>query len=254
MSSPIQPLSLVCPLCRTTFPGHRIVPIRARGPKTSDLRQFDEGEDPLTFLANACPDCGYAGDAPAFDALAPSPFHGVPGDLAFPAFDQDSWDDIHDPLLAGDRPATSATTLVVVVDAHLRPRAALAHRTPALAHEHMAQVARWLGAGPLREGDSMLRAAWMWEDVGDRPSGVRCRRRALGCYRQGISEQRHFRRREDLVVITYLAGELSRRLGDAAEGTRLFEQAIAWSMGLPHLQELVALCERQIRDPVETAR
>jgi tetratricopeptide (TPR) repeat protein len=226
----------------------------AHGPKTSDLRQYDDGEDPLTFLICLCPGCGYAGEATAFEALAPDPAHEVPADLAGAFWDQAAWEDAHDPVLAGDRGAAHPTTLRALVDAHLRPRAGQAHSSPPLAHEHAAQVLRWLGAGPLREGDAMLRAAWLWEDAGDAAAGRRCRERALGLYRRAIQEQRWFRRREDLVVVTYLSGELERRLGRAEEARRLFEQAIRWSMGLPQLQELVALCERQLRDPREIVR
>ena len=64
-----------------------------------------------------------------------------------------------------------------------------------------------------------------------------------------MSERHWFRRREDLVVIAYLVGELHRRLGETEEGKRWFEQAIAWSSGLQQLQELVELAERQARDP-----
>jgi uncharacterized protein (DUF2225 family) len=94
-----------------------------------------------------------------------------------------------------------------------------------------------------------MRAAWMHGDSRRETDERRCRRMALLCYRRGIEERRWFRRREDLVVVTYLCGELHRRLGDGDEARRCYEQAVAWASGVQPLQDLVALCERQARDP-----
>ena len=66
--------------------------------------------------------------------------------------------------------------------------------------------------------------------------------------------RRWLRRREDMVVVAYLVGELSRRLDSEDSAKRWFEQAIAWSSGLQHMQDLVELAERQARDPRDLVR
>ncbi len=244
----IDPRPLTCPICSTSFDGWLVMPAATKGPTSSDLRRFSEGEDPLAKVVNGCPSCGYTGEAAAFEDLAPKPDQPVTAAWTGAWFDQDAFDDDHDPMLA-DRPAPQSSTLEAECRTHLAARAEAAHADPALRYEHHAQVTRWLGSGPLREGDAWLRAAWMHGDAGRDADDRRCRRRALHCYRQGVAEKRWFARREDLVVVAYLVGELHRRLSEGDEALRWFEQAVAWSSGLQHLQDLVELAERQGRDP-----
>ena len=50
--STIQTRALTCPYCSTAFDGWLVLASPSRGPKSSDLRQFDEGEDPLPKMLN----------------------------------------------------------------------------------------------------------------------------------------------------------------------------------------------------------
>ena len=94
----------------------------------------------------------------------------------------------------------------------------------------------------------------MHGDQGHNEEDLRCRSQALACYRKGLDDRKWLRRREDMVVVAYLVGELCRRLERPDEALRWFEQAIAWSSGLQHMQDLVELAERQARDPRDLAR
>ncbi|MCO4768518.1 MAG: DUF2225 domain-containing protein [Deltaproteobacteria bacterium] len=246
--STIQPRSITCPYCTASFEGWLVLAGSSRGPKSTDLRNFDPGEDPLPKQINACPGCGWVGEVSDFEELAPAPNRAVGAKDGGAYFSQDDWDDANDPLLI-DGPPRSASTISEQIAAHLTPRAADAVASPALRYELHAQVQRWRGEGPLREGDAWLRATWLHGDAEREDDARRCRTLALGSYLRGITERRWFKRREDLVVIAYLCGELNRRLGDSAEAGRWFEQATAWSSGLPHMQELVELAERQGREP-----
>ena len=248
--STIEPRQVTCPLCATTSDGWLVLAGRSKGPMATDLRRFADGEDPIPKQLCSCTGCGWVGDVSDFEERAPDATLAVAAPLAGAWYSQDDWDDAHDPMLI-DGPPLEPSTLGELVERHLRPRAAESASTPAFRYEQHAQVQRWRRAGPLREGYAWLRAAWLHEDAGAREDAVRCRRRALGCYLQGIEEQRWFKRREDLVVIAYLAGELTRRLGDPTEAQRWFEQAVTWSAGLQHMQDLVELAERQARDPRE---
>ncbi len=248
--STIQPRSIACPFCAASFDGWLVLAGTSRGPKSTDLRRFDDGEDPLPKQINACPGCGWVGEVSDFEELAPQPSAAV-GDKNVGAFyDTAAWEDAHDPMLI-DGPPAQASTMQEQIAAFLTPRAGAAVASAPFRYEQHAQVQRWRGEGPLREGDAWLRAAWLHGDAGEAAESVRCRRMALASYLRGIAERRWFKRREDLVVIAYLCGELHRRLGEAEEGRRWFEQAVAWSSGMPHLQELVELAERQGREPRE---
>ncbi len=244
----ILPRRLTCPLCSAEHDGWLVMAGASRGPLTSDLRRFDDGEDPIPKQVNGCPSCGFTGEAAGFEELAPKASHEVLARDVGAWFDQDAFDDDHDPMLA-DRPRPKPSTLAEQLAEHLAGRAEAAHADAALRYEHHAHVQRWTGAGPLREADAWLRAAWLHGDREEAADERRCRRRALHCYRQGVTEKRWFGRREDAVIVAYLTGELHRRLGDTEEAGRWYEQAVAWSSGLPHLQDLVELAERQGRDP-----
>lgn len=239
---------LNCPLCNTEFPGWVVLASQDRGPMTSDLRRLPEGDDPIPRQVNGCPGCGYTGEVSAFEEHAPDPELTVPANRSGAYFSQDELEDAQDPLIA-DRPPSEDGTFSGQVSRYLKPRAAEAHEDPALRYEHHAQVCRWLGDGPLREGDAWLRGAWLYSDRGEQDNERRCRARALHCYRTGVAERHWFGRREDLVVIAYLIGELHRRLGETDEAGRWFEQAVTWSSGLQSMQELVQLAERQRSDP-----
>jgi len=216
-----------CPLCSTTFAGWTVLAGPATGPLASDLRRYPEGEDPIPKQLNNCPSCGYSGEVSAFEEFAPQADDTVTGEGA---------------------------TLRELVDRHLRPTAGEASGNPALRYEQHALLEGWLGNGPLRQGDAWLRAAWMHCDAGRDGDDLRCRSEALRCYRQGLDDRKWLRRREDMVVVAYLVGELCRRLEHPDEALRWFEQAIAWSSGLQHMQELVELAERQARDPRDLVR
>ncbi|MCP4873151.1 MAG: DUF2225 domain-containing protein [Proteobacteria bacterium] len=244
----IAPRSLTCPICSTSLDGWLVMASASKGPLTTDLRRYDDGEDPIPKMVNGCPGCGYTGEANAFEELAPAADLPVPAAWTGAWFSQEEFDDAHDVMFA-DRPAPQGSTLKQQLEEHLQPHAAQAAADPALRWEHHAQVTRWQGTGPLREGDAWLRAAWMHGDGKAEADDLRCRRRALHCYRKGITEKRWFSRREDLVIIAYLVGELNRRLGDSDEALKWYEQATAWSSGLQHLEDLIALAERQGRNP-----
>lgn len=241
---------ITCPLCATSWEGWLVLAGRSDGPLSSELRRFPEDEDPLPKMINSCPSCGYAGEVSAFEEMAPQADKPVPASQTGAWFAQEEWEDAHDPMIA-DRPHPTTSTLAEQLATHLAERATEANEDPALRYEHHGQVERWLGHGPLREGDAFLRAAWMYDDTKRPEDALRCRKRAIACYRRGVDERKWFARREDLVVIAYLVGELHRKLGEADEAKRWFEQAIAWSSGLQKMQELVELAERQASDPRE---
>lgn len=249
--STIQPRSITCPYCSTTSDGWLVLAGSSRGgPKSTDLRNFDVGEDPLPKQINACSGCGWVGEVSDFEELAPPADSTVRIADVGAYYSNDEWDDAHDPMLV-DGPPRHASTIGEQHTTWLTPRAAEAVASAPFRYEQHAQIQRWRGEGPLREGDAWLRAAWLHGDAGSEDDSRRCRRQALASYLRGIQERRWFKRREDLVVIAYLCGELNRRLEDTAEAARWFEQTVAWSSGLPHLQELVELAERQGREPRE---
>ncbi len=213
--------SLACPLCQTVFDATSMGSSNTMGPLTSDLRRHAAGADPLPWLITSCPACGWtAGEG--------------------------GWGEL--PSLA-NREVEAGVTLVQ------RVREALGEGTTgkdaALRYEAGAKCAAWAGFGPLREGDCWLRAAWMHGDQGRPEDERRCRESAVEAYARALRDPDSFRKRQDLVVICYLSGELHRRLGREEAARNGFEQAIRWSAGRSELAGLVALARRQMEAPEE---
>ncbi|MEE2829481.1 MAG: hypothetical protein VX498_09845, partial [Myxococcota bacterium] len=169
--SQIHPRRIHCPLCSEEFDGWLVLAGPDRGPLSSELRRYTETEDPIPKQVNGCPGCGYTGSVSAFEEMAPKADQSVPTAAVGAFFSQAAWEDAHDPMLA-DRPVLQASTLGEQLAEHLAATASEAQADPALRYEHHAQVERWLGSGPLREGDSWLRAAWLHDDA-DRPKESR---------------------------------------------------------------------------------
>ena len=216
-------LPLCCPLCETPFEGRQAASTDGFGPLTTDLRRLSAGEDPLPSLVHTCPGCGFtAGEGPWTGAAA-----SLPGDSA--------------------EAGTTRAALLARVRAELGT--ATQGWDAALRYEAAARCAEWVGQGALPQADHWLRAAWMHEDRGRAEDGTRCRWEASRRYGAALKEPGRFQRLQDAVVVTYLAGELQRRLGNPDQARDLFHQVGQLAQGRPDLRSLVALAERQATSP-----
>lgn len=180
-------IELTCPICETLFRSQSVVATNALGGKRTDFHERAAGMQPLPYFVHLCTHCGYAGVQRDFN---------------------------------GD----------VEVSVELRERVPL-ELTPALAsqptpgslkYEHAAKAAEWQGADPRYLADLYLRAAWCCVDEGDSEAERYFRRHAawrfadaLAAY-EGVPE-------EERAVITYLIGELWRRIGDDAQAQGWFD-------------------------------
>jgi uncharacterized protein (DUF2225 family) len=113
-------------------------------------------------------------------------------------------------------------------------------------YEAAAKVAEWQGLEPRHVADLLLRAAWCCVDEGDieaeryfRRTGAWAFERALDGYDAVAQEER--------AVLTYLVGELWRRVGDAKQARRWFDQ-VATEVADSTTQQWVIDAARQQRD------
>ena len=90
-------------------------------------------------------------------------------------------------------------------------------------YEAAAKVAEWAGAEPRQVADLLLRAAWCCVDEGDVEAERYFRRRAAWAFEQALSAYDGVAR-EERAVLTYLVGELWRRVGDGRQARSWFEQ------------------------------
>ncbi len=182
----LQPIDLVCPVCDNHFRSQAVVSTNSFGGKRTDFHERAAGTQPLPYLVHTCTACGFSGVERSF----------VEG--------------------SDVTPLVRSQVLTV-----LTPRVAQ-HQldTPSERYHAAAQVAEWRGDHPRHIADLLLRAAWCCVDDSDH-EGERYFRRAAAARFAEALELHGSVPEAERAVLTYLIGELWRRIGD-------MQQAESW--------------------------
>ena len=210
----LRQIELSCPICGNSFQSQAVVTTNAFGGKRTDFHERAAGTQPLAYLIHMCSECGYSG---------------------------------------GERDFTHDAEVSPFLKEHvlneLAPRAPES-TTGSGKYEAAAKVAEWQGLEDRHIADLLLRAAWCCVDEGDVEAERYFRRhaawafeRALGKYDAVTGDER--------AVLTYLVGELWRRIGDVKKASRWFDQ-VAGEITDEILQHWVtAAATQQKTDPQE---
>ncbi len=105
----------------------------------------------------------------------------------------------------------------------LTPVLARETATGSLKYEHAALVAGWQGAEPRYLADLYLRAAWCCVDENDTEAERYFRRHAAWRFTEALAAYEGVPT-EERPVLTYLVGELWRRVGDQSLANSWFER------------------------------
>ena len=183
----LQPVDLVCPVCDNHFRSQSVVSTNSFGGKRTDFHERAAGAQPLPHLVHTCTGCGYSGAERNFVEGAD-------------------------------------------VSAHVRAQV-LTLLTPKLTQHQLdadseryhaaAQVAEWEGGDPRRIADFLLRAAWCCVDDDDSEGERFYRRAAVLRFIEALSTPGSVPM-PDRAVLTYLVGELWRRVGDEQQAAEWF--------------------------------
>ena len=183
----LQQIELQCPVCETRFRSQAVISTNSFGGKRTDFHERAAGTQPLPYLVHMCDQCGYTG---------------------------------------AERDFTDEADVTPVVREHvwteLAPALTLPRTNGVLGsekYEAAAKVAEWQGLEPRHVADLLLRAAWCCVDEGDIEAERFFRRKAAWAFERSLDAFDGVAR-EERAVLTYLVGELWRRVGDA--GDRLF--------------------------------
>ena len=204
-------IDLTCPVCENAFRSQTVIATNAFGGKRTDFHERAAGMQPLPYFVHLCTHCGYA---------------GVERDFA---------EEI-------DLGATIRDRVWSELAVSLR------HELPSgsLKYDHAAKVAEWQGNEPRYLADLYLRAAWCCVDERDTEAERYFRRKAAVRFAEaldgfdGVSA-------EERAVITYLIGELWRRIGDDAQARSWYDRvpnevtepdAQAWVLEVAQQQRL----------------
>lgn len=182
----LQLIELTCPVCELEFRSQTVSATNGFGGKRTDFHERAAGMQPLPYFVHLCTHCGFAGVERDFSTAPPS-------HTGLPAF---VWQSLA-PSLLREIPAGS------------------------LKYEHAAKVAEWLGNDPRYIADLYLRAAWCAVDELDTEAERFFRRKAAWRFAEALALYDGVPVHER-AVLTYLVGELWRRIGDTAQANTWF--------------------------------
>jgi len=197
----LREIELRCPVCDNEFKSQSVVSTNSFGGKRTDFHERAAGTQPLAYLIHMCGECGYSG--------AEADFRG-----------------------AAD--VSSVLKQHVLQElAPLRPSFVRGSEK----YEAAAKVAQWQGMDPRHIADLLLRAAWCCVDEGDIEAERYFRRHAAWSFEDALRSYDGVPR-EERAVLTYLVGELWRRIGDIRTASRWFD-SVAGEIIDPQSQQWV---------------
>ena len=208
-------IDLTCPVCERAFRSQTVVATNGFGGKRTDFHERAAGMQPLPYFVHLCATCGYAGTTRDF---------GTEVEVSGLLRDQ-VWQ-LLAPALASSLPSGS------------------------LKYEHAAKVAAWQGQEPRYLADLYLRAAWCCVDEGDIEAERYFRRLAAWRFADALASFDGVPG-EERAVLTYLVGELWRRIGDERQAREWFDR-VPDEVVEPDTQEWVLeVASQQKREPRE---
>src|SRR5918912_3280746 len=184
----LQQIDLRCPICDTVFRSQAVVSTNSFGGKRTDFHERAAGTQPLPYLIHMCSRCGFSGSERDFTEDAE----------VSPTLREHVWNE-------------------------LAPQIASAAVTGSEKYEAAAKVAEWQGMEPRHIADLLLRAAWCCVDEGDVEAERYFRRKASWMFEEALSSFDGVPR-DERAVLTYLVGELWRRIGDLRRSTAWFNR------------------------------
>jgi uncharacterized protein len=208
-------IELTCPICANDFRSQTVVATNGYGGKRTDFHERAAGMQPLPYFVHLCGHCGYAGVERDFGEQAESNDelrHYVWSNLA--------------PSVLRELPAGS------------------------LKYEHAAKVAEWQGSDPRYLADLYLRAAWCAVDELDTEAERYFRRHAAWRFAEALEHYEGVPT-DERAVLTYLVGELWRRVGDTAQAYEWFDRVAAEVTDMSTQQWVIDAAAQQQVDPRE---
>jgi uncharacterized protein (DUF2225 family) len=211
----LQQIELQCPVCETRFRSQAVISTNSFGGKRTDFHERAAGTQPLPYLVHMCSSCGYTGAERDFTDEA---------DVT-PVVREHVWTELAPQL-------TTAPNRGAVLGSEK--------------YEAAAKVAEWQGLEPRHVADLLLRAAWCCVDEGDVEAERYFRRKAAWAFDRSLDAFDGVAR-EERAVLTYLVGELWRRVGDQKLAREWFDR-VPGEVVDPATQQWVLDAARQQRD------
>lgn len=210
----LRQIELRCPVCDNEFKSQTVVSTNAFGGKRTDFHERAAGTQPLAYLIHMCSECGFSGGESDF----------TPATDVSPGLRQH----------------------VLMELTPLRPSLVCGSEK----YEAAAKVARWQGLDQRHIADLLLRAAWCCVDEGDPEAERYFRRHAAGMFEESLQAYDTVPR-EERAILTYLVGELWRRIGDTKKATAWFDLVGSEVTDQQSQQWVIDAAEQQKLNPRE---
>lgn len=210
----LQQIDLRCPVCATRFRSQAVVSTNSFGGKRTDFHERAAGTQPLPYLVHMCGRCGYAGAERDFSDAAE----------ASALLKEYVWNELA-PVCGGSRVSITGSEK----------------------YEAAAKVAEWQAMDLRHIADLYLRAAWCCVDEGDTEAERYFRRKAARMFDATLASYDGVPR-EERAVLTYLVGELWRRVGDLQMAAAWFDRVPGEVVDVGEGQQWVLDAARQQRD------
>jgi uncharacterized protein (DUF2225 family) len=209
-------IQLTCPVCNKTFGSQTVLDVGTPPQrKRTDFQAETPGFQPLPYFVHSCSRCGYTGCDVDFSSEAE----------VGPTIAAHVWDE-------------------------LAPKLPTSPLSGSEKYEFAAKVAAWRGAEVERIGQLLLCAAWCCVNEGDveaeryfRCQAARMFEAALALW-DGVP-------RETRAQLTYLVGELWRRVGDIRAASMWFDRVPSEIVDLPRQRWIIRAAAQQRDDPQE---
>jgi uncharacterized protein (DUF2225 family) len=209
-------IQLTCPVCARQFGSQAVLnvrnaPTRKRTDFDAQTREFQL----LPYLVHTCSRCGYTGCDADF---------GSEAEIG-PMTAAHVWDELAPKLPAGPLSGSEK-------------------------YEFAAKVAAWQGADLERIGQLLLCAAWCCVNEGDVEAERYFRRHSARMFELALAPWDGVPR-ETRAQLTYLVGELWRRVGDLRASSMWFDRVPSEIVDLPRQRWIITAAAQQRDDPQE---
>jgi len=219
----LQQIKLHCPVCDTRFDSLAAKVTKRFGVCRSDLREEGSGKHALPYLVHVCVRCGYAGPAEQFDEAV---------DIA-PELRERVYSELSPRMPA---PRTTGARVLPVPGSEK--------------YEAAATIAEWQLADARHIAALWLRAAWCCEDERDTEAERYYRRKAVWSFQEAL-ENYDGSPPDERATITYLVGELWRRIGDDGQASQWFARVPDEIVDFKAQEYILDAARRQAEQPEE---
>lgn len=211
----LREIDLMCPICFNEFSSQAVLSTNSFGGRRTDFHERAVGPQPLPYLIHTCWKCGYTGGERDF---------GTEAEVS-PMIKEHVWDE-------------------------LAPKVPNGPMTGSDKYEFAAKVAIWQEASPRSIAELLLRAAWCCVDEDDVEAERYFRREASWMFERALASYDGVDR-EERAALTYLVGELWRRVGDLKRARDWFDLVPGEIVSTQGQQWILDVTRQQRDDPRE---